>query len=36
MTKISFALFGMAPLAIEVLNALENVGFVPSLIVAWP
>jgi methionyl-tRNA formyltransferase len=31
-----FAFFGTAPLAIEVLDALERTGFLPSLIVAAP
>ena len=36
MHNISFAFFGTAPLATEVLDSLERAGFMPSLIVAGP
>lgn len=36
MTKVHIAFFGTAPLAIQVLDALEHAGYMPSLIVAGP
>ncbi|HVM73960.1 MAG TPA: methionyl-tRNA formyltransferase [Candidatus Paceibacterota bacterium] len=36
MNDIRFVFFGTAPLAIDILDALEHAGYIPSLIVAGP